>query len=317
MVSFTLHVTRNPNADFPFPEIYLCEYEKDEIAAHLEESSRYQEIVGRSCDMILIKTFREIEGKYFDYLSNMLKKKIVPVGPLVEDTEDNQGKSEDEDKHSNSSLIMEWLNRKNPDSSIFVSFGGELSLSKQQIEELAHGIEQSNVNFVWAIRFQKEEKTRVEEAVPEGFLERIRDRDRGIVVEGWAPQGKILEHRSIGGFVSHCGWSSVMEALKWGVPIIAIPIVRDELINARVLEHIGVAAEAVKDENGGIQRTEVAKVIKQVMVEEIGEKLRSRARLVSCDIRNNGEEAIEGLVKDLVELCNHENPSLSQYSKNQ
>lgn len=144
--------------------------------------------------MILIKTFREIEGKYFDYLSNMLKKKIVPVGPLVEDTEDNQGKSKDEDKHSNSSLIMEWLNRKNPDSSIFVSFGSELSLSKQQIEELAHGIEQSNVNFVWAIRFQKEEKTRVEEAVPEGFLERIRDRDRGIVVEGWAPQGKILEH---------------------------------------------------------------------------------------------------------------------------
>ena len=90
--------------------------------------------------------------------------------------------------------------------------------------------------------------TSVEKALPLGFLERVGE--RGMVVEGWVPQVKILLHSSIGGFVSHCGWSSVMEAMKYGNPIIAIPMHIDQPVNARLVEEIGVGVEVVRDKNG-------------------------------------------------------------------
>ncbi|RVW86828.1 Cyanidin-3-O-glucoside 2-O-glucuronosyltransferase [Vitis vinifera] len=67
-----------------------------------------------------------------------------------------------------------------------------------------------------------------------------------MVVEGWAPQKKILGHTSIGGFVSHCGWSSIMESIKFGVPIVAIPMQIDQPFNAKLLEAVGVGVEVKK-----------------------------------------------------------------------
>ncbi|OMO66963.1 UDP-glucuronosyl/UDP-glucosyltransferase [Corchorus olitorius] len=51
--------------------------------------------------------------------------------------------------------------------------------------------------------------------LPEGFLERTKD--RGLVVKSWAPQVAVLNHDSVGGFVTHCGWNSVLEAVTAGV----------------------------------------------------------------------------------------------------
>ncbi|KAK7852342.1 cyanidin-3-o-glucoside 2-o-glucuronosyltransferase [Quercus suber] len=70
---------------------------------------------------------------------------------------------------------------------------------------------------------------------------------------------KILKYSSIGGFVSHYGWSSVMESVKFGVPIIAIPMQLDQLVNARLVEGLGVGVEVKRDLNGRLEREEVAK----------------------------------------------------------
>ncbi|KAL0414682.1 UNVERIFIED_CONTAM: Beta-D-glucosyl crocetin beta-1,6-glucosyltransferase [Sesamum radiatum] len=77
-----------------------------------------------------------------------------------------------------------------------------------QIEVIAKGLGLCNVNFLWVVRFPIGEKSSIEEALPAGFLETVKD--RGIVVPGWAPQTKILAHPSTGGFVS--GWG-----LSWRV----------------------------------------------------------------------------------------------------
>ncbi|KAL3523625.1 hypothetical protein ACH5RR_016459 [Cinchona calisaya] len=98
----------------------------------------------------------------------------------------------------------------------------------------------------------------------------------------------ILMHGSVGGFVSHCGWSSVTEAMKFGVPIIAVPMIYDQPINARVLENIGIGVEVVKDKEGRIQREKLATAIEQVISEETGEDLRRKARLLSGKIRSKG-----------------------------
>ncbi|CAL5401498.1 unnamed protein product [Camellia sinensis] len=298
MTSYMFDRYNNPGTDFPFPEIHLNDYENDKFI-HLIQSSenyykeknRFFETLKESSSIILIKSSREIEGKYIDHLSLLAEKKIVPVGPLVQ-------ASVNDNEHLH---ITEWLNKKDRGSTVFVSFGSEYFLTNVEMEEMAHGLELSNVNFIWVVRFPVGQKTRVEEALPKGFLERVGG--RGLVIQGWAPQVKILEHPNVGGFVSHCGWSSVMEGIKFGVPIISVPMHLDQPINARLLSEIGVGVEIMRDENGKILREEVAKVIKQVVIEKSGEAVKKKERELSDEIRMREKEVVDGVVEELVKLC--------------
>ncbi|RXI06522.1 hypothetical protein DVH24_025658 [Malus domestica] len=59
--------------------------------------------------------------------------------------------------------------------------------------------------------------------------------------------------------------------MKFGVPIIAMPIDLDQPYNARLVEELGVGVEVKKTgRGGGLQREEVAKVIKDVMENNTG-----------------------------------------------
>ncbi|KAI5343969.1 hypothetical protein L3X38_011846 [Prunus dulcis] len=178
----------------------------------------------------------------------------------------------------------------------------EYFLSKEQIEEIAHGLELRKVSFIWVIRFSKEEKnTRVEEVLPEGFLHRVGE--KGVIMEGWAPQAKILQHSSVGGFVSHCGWNSVLESIKFGGPIIAMPMHLDQPINARLVEEVGVGVEVKRTGEGSLQREEVAKVIRDVVVEKIGEGVRKKALKIRDNMNKKEDEEIDGVVEELMQVC--------------
>ncbi|KAF3445349.1 hypothetical protein FNV43_RR10525 [Rhamnella rubrinervis] len=298
MISFMLHAAKYNGVDheFPFPEIYLSDFMRANFNQFIETSAdehldRVLKCMERSNSFILMKTFRELEGKYMNYLSTTFGMKVVPAGPLVQDPDledDNVG-------------IINWLDKKERSSTVFVSFGSEYYLSKEDIEEIAHGLELSEVNFIWVLRFPFGEKMELEEALPTGFLGRVRE--KGMVVENWAPQLKILRHSSIGGFVSHCGWSSVIESLNFGVPIIAMPMQLDQPMNARLVEDIGVALEVKRENNGRIKRGNVAKVIKEVVFEKIGDGIRKKAREMSDLIKEKGEEEIDDMVKELAKLC--------------
>ena len=50
---------------------------------------------------------------------------------------------------------------------------------------------------------------------------------------GWAPQMQILKHPATGGFLSHCGWNSILETVCAGVPILAWPSAAEQHLNAR------------------------------------------------------------------------------------
>lgn len=54
----------------------------------------------------------------------------------------------------------------------------------------------------------------------------------------WAPQVEILGHVSTGGFVSHCGWNSCMEAMTSGVAVASWPIHTDQPYNAFLLSNV-------------------------------------------------------------------------------
>ncbi|KAB2627092.1 cyanidin-3-O-glucoside 2-O-glucuronosyltransferase-like [Pyrus ussuriensis x Pyrus communis] len=223
--------------------------------------------------------------------------KILLLGPLLHDPTKDQ-----EDKDEETDHIIKWLNKRETSSVVYISFGSEYFLSKEEIEEIAHGLELSKVSFIWVVRFPMEEKiTRAEEVLLKGFVERVGE--RGMIVEGWAPQTKILQNSSVGGFLSHCGWSSVLESMKFGVPIIAMPMHLDQPYNARLVEELGIGVEVKKTgRGGGLQREEVAKVIKDVMENNIGEVVRRKAMELRDNIGKREDREIEGLVDELVQL---------------
>ncbi|KAI6669271.1 hypothetical protein NL676_004156 [Syzygium grande] len=166
-LSFIFHVIMNTGSKFPFEAIHLHDYEQaklikliDDSAGRQSNKDRALQSVERSLNFILLKTFRELEGKYMGYLSSLLGKIVVPVGPLAEDPIN----VEDGDS------IIEWLDKRENSSTIFVSFGTEYFLTEKEREEIAYGLELSNVNFIWVIRFTVGESTELEEALPEEFF---------------------------------------------------------------------------------------------------------------------------------------------------
>lgn len=93
-----------------------------------------------------------------------------------------------------------------------------------------------------------------------------------------------------------------MESMKLGVPIIAMPMHLDQPLNARLVEDVGVGMEVRRNENGRIEREEMARVIKEVVVEKNGEKVRRKAREMSENIRKKGDEEIDEVVDELSQL---------------
>ncbi|GFY81774.1 hypothetical protein Acr_02g0000140 [Actinidia rufa] len=266
MTVFIHNLYKNPLTKIPFQDsIYLREYDKLDVYYLLNPSQQTfgKEDTHSSPDIILIKTFKEVEGKYMDSLSRLIGKKILPL-PLVQDCT-----NEDDDGG-----IIDWLKKK---------------------EKRFHG-----VCFFWDRVFLVGASNGGDSAwaLPLGFLERVGE--RGLVVEGWTPQVKILQHPSVGGFVSHCGWGSTMEAMKYGTPIIAIPMQYDQPINARLVEEIGVGVEVVRDNNGKLDRGKVGQVIKNVLQFDGEGTVRKKARELSETLSMKGEEDIDVLVEELV-----------------
>ncbi|KAH6756187.1 hypothetical protein C2S53_004286 [Perilla frutescens var. hirtella] len=287
-------------AEFPFPAIKFEGNELQELWNGIEflfaiiHDADQEFLFGnfkQSRDIVLQKTSRLIEGKYIDYLSTLSEKKIIPVGPLI--THNSQNNQENSD-------IIQWLSKKKQHSTVYISFGSEYFLSKAEIEEIAKGLELCSVNFIWIIRFPLGATVSLDEALPKGFLERVGD--RGLVVTGWAPQADILCHQNVGGFVSHCGWSSVMESMYFGVPVVAMPMKNDQPINARMLVEAGSCVEVSRtSENEVFEGGEMAKAIEKVV--ESGEELRRRARGLSEMMKMEEEEVLDEVAELLWQLC--------------
>ncbi|WOL14883.1 hypothetical protein Cni_G23664 [Canna indica] len=314
------HYVRRPDEEFPFPARWQGLKESldqlarmKRVANGVSDNERVFQCLELSTVFISIRAFREIESDYIDHLSRVLDKEIVPVGTLISDDDDGGGQVTNKDRESERS-IMAWLDAKERSSVVLATFGSEYFMSNEEMREIARGLQLSGLSFIWVVRFPKEED-RVATAVdggsswttglPSGFLEMVANGKGGLVVEGWAPQRRILGHPSVGGFLSHCGWSSVLEAMKYGVPIIALPLQLDQPGNAKLVEEIGVGMEVKKDRGvlGKFSGEDVEKGIWDVVVGEEGEGVRRKARQMARVICRKGDEEIEVLVEKMTAIC--------------
>ncbi|MFS7949687.1 putative UDP-glucuronosyl/UDP-glucosyltransferase [Helianthus anomalus] len=92
---------------------------------------------------------------------------------------------------------------------------------------------------------------------------------------GWAPQVKVLSHDSVGEFVTHCGWNSVLEGVRTGVPMVAWPQYAEQRLNKiMMVEEMKVALPMDESESGKVAAVEVAKRVRQLMESEEGKVVR-------------------------------------------
>ncbi|KAF2286091.1 hypothetical protein GH714_010275 [Hevea brasiliensis] len=96
----------------------------------------------------------------------------------------------------------------------------------------------------------------------------IRERieGRGWASGCWVPQPQILEHPSVGCFVSHCGFGSMWESLLSKCQIVLVPHLGDQIVNTMLMvEELKVAIEVKKGENGWISKESLSNAIQSVM----------------------------------------------------
>ncbi|KAM7481190.1 hypothetical protein LguiB_005773 [Lonicera macranthoides] len=117
---------------------------------------------------------------------------------------------------------MEWLNEQEVRSVIYVSFGTTISMTDEEIKELAMGLEKSEQKFLWVLR----------------------DADKGNIFEGEVRRYELpkgYEERVAGVRMVNGGWNSCIEAITYGVPILTWPMHSNQSRNAvLIIEILGI-----------------------------------------------------------------------------
>lgn len=209
----------------------------------------------------------ELEHEALDALKRKFSFPVYTLGPTIPYF--NLG---DESKvattHSDLNY-MKWLDSQPKASVLYISLGSFLSVSSAQMDEIAAGLRSSGVRFLWVGR---DKASQLQEGCGDG----------GLVVP-WCDQLKVLSHSSVGGFWSHCGWNSTLEAVFAGVPMLTFPIFWDQVPNSKKIVEDWKIGWRVKREVGWqnlVTREEISGLVKRFMdLESIEVKeMRKRAK---------------------------------------
>ncbi|KAL1197496.1 UDP-glycosyltransferase 71B7 [Cardamine amara subsp. amara] len=263
---------------------------KEMLLMHVTIGRRFREMKG-----FLVNTIDELEPYALKFLMSGDTPPAYPVGPLLHLDNNNQV---DVSKDKKRSEILGWLDKQPARSVVFLCFGSMGGFCEEQTREIATALERSGHRFLWSLRrespnIDKElpgEFTNLEEVLPEGFFDRTKEIGKVI---GWAPQVAVLANPAIGGFVTHCGWNSMLESLWFGVPTAAWPLYAEQKFNAfEMVEELGLAVEIKKYWRGDLlfRRTEM----EIVTAEEI-------ERGITCLMEQDSD--VRKRVKEMSEKC--------------
>ncbi|KAL5705720.1 hypothetical protein ACHQM5_023984 [Ranunculus cassubicifolius] len=184
---------------------------------------------------VVVNSFYELEPGYAEYYKKDMGRTAWNIG-LVSLYNRNiidkaqRGRKMYIDEHP----CLTWLDTKRPNSILYVSFGSISRNTSAQLLEIAMGLEASNVSFIWVVRLEKIKGE--DQFLPEGFEERVEG--KGLIIKDWAPQMLILDHPAIGGFMTHCGWNSILEGVSAGLPFITWPMFAEQFNNEKLVSQV-------------------------------------------------------------------------------
>lgn len=203
-------------------------------------------VIGKA-HYLLFRTIPDLEEHAISALKFKLPVPIYTVGPCIP--------LSSLDNTNDQPSYMAWLDSQPQNSVLYVSLGTVMPVSGHEVKELAAGLRDSGVPFLWVSR---EETVKLDGGPG----------DNGMVVP-WCDQMRVLAHGSVGGFLTHCGWNSVLEGMFMGVPMITFPLVFDQKANSKlIVEDWGVGWRG-KSNNGVrnslINKETIVGVVKRFM----------------------------------------------------
>ncbi|KAJ1691473.1 hypothetical protein LUZ63_015628 [Rhynchospora breviuscula] len=230
---------------------------------------------------ILVNSFESLEPRAVRALKdgfclpNSTTPSIYYIGPVIVYEEQK------EERH----LCLSWLDTQPKKSVVFLCFGSKGSFPIEQLKEIANGLENSGQRFLWVIRspltvnpakvFKPTAEPDFDILLPEGFLDRTKD--RGMIVKEWVPQVEVLKHEAVGGFVSHCGWNSTLEAVNFGVPMICWPLYAEQKMNKVFsVEEMKIGVELKGYEEGFVRADEIEAKIRWIIESDGAMDLKNR-----------------------------------------
>lgn len=217
---------------------------------------------------LLFTSVYELEPQIFDSLQAEFPFPVYPIGPAIPYLELEHKCSVS--AADNSIDYLKWLDSQPRGSVLYISLGSFLSVSSTQMDEIAAGLRNSGIRYLWVARG---EASRLKESC---------NGEMGLVVS-WCEQLKVLCHSSVGGFWTHCGWNSTLEAVFAGVPMLTFPLFLDQLPNSRqIVEEwrIGGRVKTEVQDEKLMTREEIAELVKRFMDLENsdGKEMRKRAK---------------------------------------
>ncbi|KAB2610788.1 7-deoxyloganetin glucosyltransferase-like [Pyrus ussuriensis x Pyrus communis] len=218
---------------------------------------------------IILHTFDALERDVLDALASMLPL-VYTIGPLqlhlnqIPEHPLNIGYS----LWKEETQCLEWLNSKAPNSVVYVNFGSITVMTPEHLAEFGWGLANSKLPFFWVIR--PDLVIGGSAILPSEFVAETKERS---LFASWCPQEHVLNHPSVGGFLTHSGWSSTIESLTAGVPMLCWPFFCDQQMDCRyTCNEWGIGMEI----NNDVKRDEVEKLVRELMEGKKAKKMKNK-----------------------------------------
>jgi UDP:flavonoid glycosyltransferase YjiC (YdhE family) len=247
---------------------------------------------------VIINTFYEFETEVLDALASSFPR-IYTIGPLITQSLPNPKLNLSVWKEDTE--CIPWLDGRDLKSVVYVNFGSVAVMNEQQINTIADGLERCGFYFLWVLR-PDILKDGDQANLLEGFLERTKD--RGLIVS-WSPQEMVLKHPSVGLFITHGGWNSMLESVVAGIAVLCWVYGAEQPTNSRqvcLVWRNGI--EIDKNMNG----SEIAELVREMMTgDDEGKVKRGKAlewKKVAEEATINGGSShvsFEKLIKEILQ----------------
>eukprot|EP00257_Ricinus_communis_P021871 XP_015581445.1 7-deoxyloganetin glucosyltransferase [Ricinus communis] len=220
---------------------------------------------------VILHTFDALERDPLTGLSSVFPP-VYAIGPLqlhLNAIQDENLDSVGYNLWKEEVACLSWLDSFEPNSVVYVNFGSITVMTQEQLVEFGMGLANSKHPFLWIIR--RDLVIGDSAILPPEFFEKTKERS---LIAQWCPQEEVLNHPSIGGFLTHSGWGSTIESLSAGVPMLCWPFFADQPTNCRYsCNEWGVGMEI----DNNVKRDEVEKLVKELMEGEKGKEMRNNA----------------------------------------